>query len=134
MHVVMQVLAELQKIEFGRDSGSSTCKAAAEKLRAQVPPQILGHYDRLRARGKKGLALVRENKVCAECHVGIPIGTFLTIVKGDDIQLCGNCGRYLYVEEKPVEPPPAPPKVEPAAPKAKRGRKPKKKPEDNAAE
>jgi hypothetical protein len=130
----MQVLVELQTIEFGPDSESPSCKAAAEKLRAQVPPQVLGHYDRLRARGKKGLALVRENKVCAECHVGIPIGTFITIMKGDDIQLCGNCGRYLFVQDKPVEPPPsAPAKAGLATPKAKRGRKPTKKPEENVA-
>ena len=130
MHAVMEALVELQKVEFGPAPESSTAKAAAEKLRAKVPPQILGHYDRLRARGKKGLALVRDNKVCAECHVGIPIGTVITVMKGLDLQLCGNCGRYLFVEDKPVEPPP-PPAAE--VPKAKRGRKPKKKPEENVA-
>lgn len=131
MHVVMETLVELQKVEFGPDAESSTAKAAIEKLRAQVPPQIIGHYDRLRARGKKGLALVRDNKVCTECHVGIPVGTYLVVLKGLDLQLCGNCGRYLYV----IAPPPGPdPDAGPAPelPKPKRGRKPKKKLEENA--
>lgn len=132
MHVVMHALVELQKLEFGPDPDSSFSKAEAEKLRLQVPPQILGHYDRLRARGKKGLALVRDNKVCAECHMGIPIGTVITIMKGIDIQLCGNCGRYLYVEEKPPIPAPQP-AMDGAAPvKSRRGRKPKKKLEEGA--
>jgi hypothetical protein len=135
MHVVMQALLELQTLEFGPDSDSTTVTAAAAKLRAKVPPQILGHYDRLRARGKKGLALVRENKVCVECHMQVPIGTVITIMKGEDIQLCGNCGRYLYVEDKPVAPAGPPPAIPAAgaAAKPKRGRKPKKKPEDNVA-
>jgi len=135
MHAVMQALVELQKLEFGPDSDSTTVTAAAEKLRAKVPPQVLGHYDRLRARGKKGLALVRDNNVCAECHMQVPLGTVITIMKGTDIQLCGNCGRYLYVGDKPVEaalPPAAPAPAEGAAP-PKRGRKPRKKAGENAA-
>jgi predicted nucleic acid-binding Zn-ribbon protein len=131
MHVVMQALVDLQKLEFGSDPESSTAKAAAEKLRAKIPPQVLGHYDRLRARGKKGVALVRDNKVCAECHMQVPIGTIITIMKGDDIQLCGSCGRYLVMEEKPVAAPPPPPPA-PVA-KAKRGRKPKNPPDANVA-
>ncbi len=138
MHVVMQTLLDLQKLEFGPDPDSATVTAAAEKLRAKVPPQILGHYDRLRARGKKGLALVRENKVCAECHMQVPLGTVITIMKGEDIQLCGNCGRYLFVEEKPVAAaapaaPSTPAPAQEAAAKPKRGRKPKKKPGDDPA-
>lgn len=134
MHVVMTALVELQKLEFGPNFESASVKASAEKLRAKVPPQVLGHYDRLRVRGKKGLAVVRENKVCSECHVAVPIGTIITLMKGEDIQLCGNCGRYLYVVDKPVELEPAPPPPPPAvAPKAKRGRKPKKKPDAHGA-
>jgi hypothetical protein len=138
MHVVMQALLELQKLEFGPDSDSTTVTAASEKLRAKVPPQVLGHYDRLRARGKKGVALVRENNVCAECHMQVPVGTVITIMKGEDIQLCGNCGRYLFVEDKPVAPaapvaPPAEPPAQADAARPKRGRKPRKKPADDVS-
>lgn len=127
MHYVMQALVEIQNLEFGPDADSAATQAAVEKLRAKVPPQILGHYDRLRARGKKGLSLVRDNKVCSECHMTVPIGTVITIMRGDDIQLCGNCGRYLYVNEQPGETPPPPPPPPPAG-KPKPGRRPRKKP------
>ena len=123
MHAVMETLVRLQNLEVGPNAESSAAKAAAEKLRAQVPAQILGHYLRLCARGKKGLALVR-NQVCAECHVSVPLGTVVTVMKGVDIQLCGNCGRYLYVEPEGAAPEPVR-----TVPKPKRGRKPKVKPD-----
>jgi hypothetical protein len=133
MHVVMQALVDLQTIEFGPDSDSTAAKANAEKLRAKVPPQVLSHYDRLRARGKKGLSLVRDNRVCTECHMQVPLGTVVTVMKGEDIQLCGNCGRYLYVMEKPA-PAAAAPTPAPETPKPpKRGRKPKKKADEHGA-
>ncbi len=116
----MEALVQLQKIEFGPNPESPSAKAAAEKLRAQVPYQILGHYDRLRAQGKKGLAVIRNKKVCAECHMAVPIGMVVSVMRGDDIQLCGNCGRYLYVEPEAPAPEPAP-----ELPKPKRTRKPK---------
>jgi predicted nucleic acid-binding Zn-ribbon protein len=123
MHGIMAALVELQKLETGPEADSPPRRAVAQQLRGQIPAQILGHYDRLRARGRKGLALVRHH-VCAECHVSVPVGTVVTVMKGLDIQLCGNCGRYLYVEPEP--PAPEPPL---AIPKAKRGRKPKQKPD-----
>jgi predicted nucleic acid-binding Zn-ribbon protein len=113
----MESLVELQKLEFDTTPKTGTAKAAIEKLRAQVPPQIIGHYDRLLARGKKGISLVKRN-VCGECHMSVPIGTVVTILKGADIQLCGNCGRYLYAYPEPEEAAPAPAPVE--APKPKR--------------
>jgi predicted nucleic acid-binding Zn-ribbon protein len=130
MHVIMEALVEIQKLEFRPDAETAQAIAGIEKLRSKVPPQILGHYDRLRARGKKGLALVRNNKVCSECNMQVPIGTVITILKGADIQLCGNCGRYLFVDEAPM--PEVAPVVPAAAPdKPKRGRKPKKKAESD---
>jgi predicted nucleic acid-binding Zn-ribbon protein len=72
-----------------------------------VPPQIVAHYDRLVARGKKGVAIVR-NQVCTGCHMRLPIGTINTLMQGHDIQLCDSCGRYLVLAEpepaKPEEP------------------------------
>ncbi len=63
-----------------------------------MPAQILGHYDRLVARGKKGVAVVR-NQVCTGCHMRLPIGTINTLMQGNDIQLCDTCGRYLYLPD-----------------------------------
>jgi predicted nucleic acid-binding Zn-ribbon protein len=59
---------------------------------------ILAHYDRLVARGKKGVAVVR-NQVCGGCHMKLPIGTVNTLMQGHDVQLCDTCGRYLYLPD-----------------------------------
>jgi len=66
------------------------------ELRAKIPSQILAHYDRLVVRGKKGVATVR-GQVCSGCHMHLPLGVIMTLRHGQDIQLCENCGRYLYL-------------------------------------
>jgi C4-type zinc ribbon domain len=105
MNATIQNLLKLQSIEFGEQKGGD--KLIAE-LRAAIPEPILGHYDRLRARDKKGVAVVR-NQVCSGCHMRLPIGVITTLMQDRDIQLCDSCGRYLYLET-PVAP------AEPVAP------------------
>jgi hypothetical protein len=100
MNAIVQNLLKLQAIEFGNDSGQD--KQIAE-LRAKVPEPILGHYNRLRARGKKGVAVVR-NQVCTGCHMKLPVGVINTLMQDKDIQLCDSCGRYLYLDLTKVEP------------------------------
>lgn len=68
-------------------------------MRAKIPPPILGHYDRLLAQGKKGLAAVR-NQICTGCHIQVPRALVLTLMHEEDIQVCENCGRYLYLPEE----------------------------------
>ena len=117
MNPVLQNLARLQALEFGEVTGKNVAAQIAE-LRALIPLPILGHYDRLRARDKKGLALVR-NQVCTGCHMTQPIGKITIVMRGEDVQLCDTCGRYLYLPEpvenavtEPVEAPkPAPKRV-----------------------
>ncbi len=94
MNELLTTLLKLQALDFGPQTQTSDAEKA--ELRAKVPVQILGHYDRLVARGKKGVALVR-NQVCTGCHMRLPIGTINTLMQGHDIQLCDTCGRYLYL-------------------------------------
>jgi len=97
MNDVLQNLIKLQSLDF-EETASKTSEPVLAELRANIPPQILGHYDRLVARGKKGLAGVRD-QVCTACHMRVPIGVITTLMRNDDIQLCDNCGRYLYLLE-----------------------------------
>jgi predicted nucleic acid-binding Zn-ribbon protein len=106
MNELLQNLLKLQAIEFEETTEKSAGASIAE-LRGKIPPQILGHYDRLVARGKKGVTAVRGEN-CASCHIRVPIGAIMTLKRGEDIQLCENCGRYLFLPETP-EAPPAPP-------------------------
>src|ERR1700743_215977 len=102
MNATIQTLLKLQTIEFGDEKASEKQIAG---LRAEIPEPILGHYNRLRARDKKGVAVVR-NQVCSGCHMRLPIGVITTLMQDRDIQLCDSCGRYLYLElqEAVVEP------------------------------
>jgi predicted nucleic acid-binding Zn-ribbon protein len=106
MNDLLPNLLKLQALDFAETS-EKDAEAQRAELRARVPQPILGHYDRLVARGKKGVATVR-NQVCTGCHMRLPIGTINTLMQGQDIQLCDTCGRYLVLaepeESKPKEP------------------------------
>ena len=95
MNEILQILLQLQALQFGGSDAKTTAQQV-DALRAKVPPPILGHFDRLIVRGKKGVAVVR-NQVCTGCHMRLPIGTVNTLMQGSDIQLCDSCGRYLYL-------------------------------------
>ena len=97
MHQLINHIWKLQSLEFTETPDKDSPKQIAE-LRAKIPTQILGHYDRLRARGKKGVSVVR-NRVCTACHMNVPLGTIMTLMGGLDIRLCECCGRYLYLPE-----------------------------------
>ena len=97
MNGILQNLLKLQGIEFGEEADKH--KSQATKLRASIPAPILGHYERLRARGKKGIALVR-NQVCGGCHMGVTIAKLTTVMRGTEAQRCENCGRLVYWSEE----------------------------------
>ena len=123
MKDLLQNLLRLQELEFA-EVRSGSAEAAISQLRRKIPLPILEHYDRLVVRGKKGVAIVR-NQVCTGCHMRIPIGAINTLMHGDDIQMCETCGRYLYL---PPESPNPPVEVPVATKAAKPPRKPKRKP------
>ena len=97
MNIVLQDLLKLQALEFGESTEKNVAARTAE-LREKIPAPIVGHYDRLRVRGKKGVAIVR-NQVCTGCHMRVPIGKITELMRGEDIQLCESCGRYLYLPD-----------------------------------
>jgi hypothetical protein len=118
MNELLQNLVRLQSLEFG-DVKVENAEASAAKLRAKIPQPILSHYDRLIARGKRGMAMVRD-QVCTGCHMRLPMAVIMTLMHDRDIQLCDSCGRYLYLAD-----PAAPEAAEPAKPPkpAKKARK-----------
>jgi predicted nucleic acid-binding Zn-ribbon protein len=100
----MEALLAAQQIELQSTRRTSAQEAELERLRSLVPAPIIGHYDRLIIRGKKGVSLVR-NGVCCECHMRLPIAEVASLAIENEVHLCSSCGRYLL---------PAP--QEPAAP------------------
>jgi predicted nucleic acid-binding Zn-ribbon protein len=116
----MEKLFALQTLQLKTGSTKGTQEAEMEGIRKAIPAPILAHYDRLLARDKKGVAVVR-NGVCTECHIRVAIGALASLAQEDDIQVCGNCGRYLFLPaNEPVIPVSTPP---PAAVKPARRKK-----------
>lgn len=97
MKQILENLLQIQQLHFGpeRDQQADTIT----ELRTAVPEPVLAHFDRLVSRGKKGISIIR-NRVCRECHMGVALGTMITLRKEEDLQLCGSCGRYLYLPEE----------------------------------
>ena len=99
-------LAKLQEIELASRTDEES-KTKREELRAAIPEQILVHYDRLMARGKKDIAPVRD-QICSGCHMRVPLAVVMTLKHKVDLQLCDNCGRYLYLPAEEVSSEPQP--------------------------
>jgi hypothetical protein len=97
MNIVLQNLLKLQALDFG-EAKAKNVEAQTAALRGNIPQPIIGHYERLRVRGKKGVAVVR-NQVCSGCHMHVPIGQITVLMRGEDVQLCETCGRYLYLPD-----------------------------------
>jgi len=67
------------------------------KLRKKIPAMVLGHFDRMRLRGKKPIAPVR-NAVCMACHLQIPRGHLVAMQRSREIDICDNCGTFVYLD------------------------------------
>jgi len=104
MKNIMESLFALQTLQLQSGPGQRTRDGAMETIRKTIPSVVLTHYDRLLAHGKKGVAIVR-NGVCTECHLRVAIGALADLAHANDIQVCGNCGRYLFLPpNEPVVP------------------------------
>ncbi len=71
-----------------------------EEVRAKVPGPVLSHHDRVRARGRRSVAAVR-NWVCCSCFLQVPVGNRAALVTGNDLAVCGHCGAFLYLDVAP---------------------------------
>jgi hypothetical protein len=98
MRKFMQRLLALQTLQFDLRPETEEKRAAMEKHREQIPSPLLAHYGRLVQRGKKGVAIVRHG-VCSECHLRIPSGTLAALAYDNDVHLCDNCCRYLFLPD-----------------------------------
>lgn len=96
MRKIMEALLAAQQIELQSTRKTPAQVAELARLRGVVPGPILGHYDRLIVRGKKGVALVRHG-VCCECHMRLPIGEVADLVIENEVHLCSSCDRYLLL-------------------------------------
>ena len=121
---LLRQLIQLNRLEdeyvLAQASGRSTLNSQAlmESLRANMPLAVLTHHDRLRSRGRKSIAAVR-NGVCSGCHMNLPTGSLAEIKRQSTLVKCDTCARFLFVAAEPPEPP-LPAKLPPPPKRAKR--------------
>ncbi len=96
MFKLMEHLLAIQNYQLNARGHTPEALAEMKQRRSEVPAPILAHFDRMIARGKKGLAAVRDG-VCTECHLRLTTGKLADLAAAKDIWLCDNCGRYLYL-------------------------------------
>ncbi len=86
----------------------ATVRAQAEEVAAQVPPNLLALYRRIRDRKSDGVALVEVRAaVCGGCHVNIPPQMYNELQRRNHLKNCPNCDRIIYWdddEERSEEP------------------------------
>jgi len=99
---ILQDLFRLQALDI---QGLPTRESEAKNLRGSIPAAMLNNYDRARARGRKGIALLRD-RVCTNCRMQTPIAVSVALMAGA-VQVCGNCGLYLCLDpDRSVNPQP----------------------------
>jgi predicted nucleic acid-binding Zn-ribbon protein len=97
------VLAEQRELETKRDAAFAEIDAAAalrqperESIVAEIPADLLALYERARAQGGTGAALLRQRR-CEACHIELS-GSELSSVRGaapDAVMRCDNCRAIL---------------------------------------
>ena len=96
MITIIDKLVELQNLRAASAPLSPTAQSLELAFRAEIPKPILDHFDRMFASGKTGVAFVRHG-VCGGCHLKLCSGTAAGLARHDDLCICDNCGRYLYL-------------------------------------
>ncbi|MDB6026605.1 MAG: hypothetical protein JWM68_2828 [Verrucomicrobiales bacterium] len=97
-HLVKKTISHLLTLQTLELQSPKKRNSEAQTLRDQIPAEMLTRFDKFIIRGKKGVALV-QNGVCRGCQIGVPVGIVNSLIEGVGTQICGNCGRYLYLEE-----------------------------------
>jgi len=77
---------------------SARIKAAMETQRVKIPASILTHHDRLKARGRRSAVAVHHD-VCSGCHIAVAHSMRALLRHKMDLNVCDNCGCYIYLEE-----------------------------------
>jgi len=83
-----------------QDSKHAALMEQIDALRGLLPTSILGHHDRLKARGKPSVAAVSHG-VCGWCHLTIPCGRLADLRRtADALNVCDNCGVFVYLADE----------------------------------
>lgn len=101
MHQITAKLITLERVEgfvkFGWPKGAlPTLREQAQRLRRELPPEILSAYDRLKAEAKEAVVGVFEVK-CGGCHASLAKAALSRLREETDVNQCEHCGRFIYL-------------------------------------
>ena len=110
MNKHLQLLLELEGLVLMRKGleqmGTCVDKAGLEpfderidRLRRQLPGDLLSRYDRLARKYPDTIAVVSEN-ICQGCHEGISRRLATAVEKSEQLQHCEHCGRFLFAQQQ----------------------------------
>jgi len=93
---VTQQRADLQARQTSLEQELTRLTSDREELAADVDPEILPRYERLRRTKGERVVVGIAHGVCGGCHVRLPAQVILTCRSSQQIESCPNCGRILY--------------------------------------
>jgi predicted nucleic acid-binding Zn-ribbon protein len=99
------VSQKLSEIEAERGVKASARDEVAKKL----PVSTLRKYDQVRGKRQSGAARLEAGR-CKACNMSIPPQLAQRISRGDVLDQCPSCNRYLFAEPSPSMNPPPPSK------------------------
>ncbi len=89
---LLERLSTLQRLARSEGRLTPEQKASVVRLRSEVPPLILAHFDDLARRECKAVVQV-HNGVCNGCYVKLP--TSFSPGPADELLVCETCGAFL---------------------------------------
>ena len=71
---------------------------------AQRPGRLAAVYDRLAQRSRDGIAVAEVvNSSCSACNMSLRPQVMLNVKRGDEIVVCENCSRILFMPKREAE-------------------------------
>jgi mannitol/fructose-specific phosphotransferase system IIA component (Ntr-type) len=106
MKNVLNQLIQLQELDFALTEGRTAPtkmpltqleEAVAKSLR-KLPEDVAERYQRLRKRVPLAVVPIVSG-ACAPCGVVVPVALVQAVKLGEQLQVCPQCGRFLYFPE-----------------------------------
>ncbi len=81
------------------DSEVAQWRGKREALQQEVPPDLLGRYERIKHRNH-GVGVIPVWKgVCGGCHMNIPPQLYNELQRSAELLSCPNCNRIMYFQD-----------------------------------
>jgi predicted nucleic acid-binding Zn-ribbon protein len=92
-----QVNLSIQEIDEGISKSNTTKK----NLMKKVDEKTLSFYNKIRQWANDSSVVSIDNKVCNGCHVMLNDQSYIEVLKQNEITVCTNCGRIVYIDKIP---------------------------------